>query len=290
MNTNYSGDLFSIIIPCFNQSEFLNECLESVIKQTYQNWECIIVNDGSEDDTELVSNKWVKKSNKIKYVYQNNRGLSSARNKGISIAQGVFILPLDADDKISDDYLSLSFKAFKKNNDLKLVYCLAKKFGIVNSFWHLQEFSLSKIAENNVIFCSAIYRKSDWSKIGGYDEEMKYGLEDWEFWINLLKNGGDVYRINKVCFFYRVKAVSMITNLTAEKEQVMLDYMHNKHKDFFIKNYLLLISKKNKEIYSLKSNLRSKKFMLNKVFQLMLKDFSLLRKRILNQFISNNYK
>ena len=120
----------SIIVPCYNQAQYLDECLQSVLEQTYPHWECIIINDGSPDNTEKVAQEWVVKDTRFKYIYKENGGLSSARNAGIEIADGEFILPLDADDKISAHYLKLAVKEFEKDTYLKVVYCKAEKFEI----------------------------------------------------------------------------------------------------------------------------------------------------------------
>ena len=90
----------SVIVPCYNQAQYLDEALQSILNQSFTDWECIVVNDGSKDNTEFISNEWIKKDSRFKYVYQDNGGLSNARNVGIKKAEGEFILPLDADDKI----------------------------------------------------------------------------------------------------------------------------------------------------------------------------------------------
>lgn len=92
--------LISIIVPCYNQSQYLDECLQSVLDQTYPDWECIIVNDGSPDNTEEVARKWVEKDVRFKYFYKENGGLSSARNFGILKSEGVFVFFIDADDHL----------------------------------------------------------------------------------------------------------------------------------------------------------------------------------------------
>jgi glycosyltransferase involved in cell wall biosynthesis len=86
--------LVSVIVPCFNQAQYLGEALQSVLAQTYTNWECIIVDDGSPDNTERVASKFVKLDNRIKYHKKQNGGLADARNYGINKAKGEFILPL----------------------------------------------------------------------------------------------------------------------------------------------------------------------------------------------------
>ena len=84
--------MVSIIVPCYKQAEFLDECLSSVIAQTYSDWECIVVDDGSPDNTEEIMQSWVKKDERIKYLKKQNGGLASARNSGILASNGVFCL------------------------------------------------------------------------------------------------------------------------------------------------------------------------------------------------------
>ena len=189
----------SIIVPCYNQAEFLDDALESVQKQSFRNWECIIVNDGSADRTEVLGKQWEKTDARFKYYYQKHSGVSKARNYGIIQAKGRYILPLDADDKLGVDYIKRALSRMDQNKELKLVYCKAKIFGEVEKDWILPEFKLSSLAANNMIFCSSIFKKSDWEMVGGYDENMKEGYEDWEFWIALLKNGGEVLSI-RLCW------------------------------------------------------------------------------------------
>ena len=222
----------SVIVPCYKQAQYLDECLQSVYDQTYQDWECIIVNDGSPDDTEKVAKKWLEKDGRFKYYYKHNGGLSSARNFGIKNAQGEWILPLDADDYISHDYLTIGQTHFD-NEEVKVIYCNAKKFGLNNEKLELKEFSLKQLAIENLIFCSAFFRKRDWENVNGYDENLRLGYEDWEFWINILKNGGGVLRLNEFCFFYRVKENSMLNTLKENNGHSTIKYIEKKHLAFF---------------------------------------------------------
>ncbi len=159
--------LVSIIVPCYNQAQYLSEAISSVINQTYTNWECIIVNDGSPDNTKEVSSEWLSKDKRIKYIEIDNKGVSFARNIGIELALGNFILPLDADDRISTDYVALALKEFKENKNLRVVYGKAEKFGDINGIWNLKEFSLLNLTLSNMIYCSAIYKKKDWKELEG---------------------------------------------------------------------------------------------------------------------------
>ena len=203
----------SVIIPCYNHCQFIVEALESVLNQSFNNFECIIINDGSTDNTEEVVLNWIKVDERFKYFYQENGGLSSARNKGVSISSGFYILPLDSDDKISENYLEECSKVLESHYDVKIVYGEAYFFGNTNRKWNLDKYNFEDILYKNMIYCTGLYRKEDWKKVGGYDENLREGLEDWEFWIHILKNGGEVIKINNCNFYYRSKDTSMITKL-----------------------------------------------------------------------------
>lgn len=224
--------IVSVVIPCYNQAEFLPETLDSLIAQEYENWEGIIVNDGSSDNTEEVALAYLKKDIRLRYIKKENGGLSSARNCGISHAIGEYILPLDSDDIIRPEYIKEAIKAFEKEPHLKLVYCLGYCFGVVTELWDLVYTDYSSLLLQNSIFCSAIYRKKDWQKIGGYDELMRKGFEDWEFFIRLLDDNSLVYQIPIPLFYYRTKEVSMVTaTRTREARMALEDYIYIKHRD-----------------------------------------------------------
>lgn len=225
--------LISVIVPCYNQAGYLDECLQSVLDQSYDNWECIIVDDGSTDNTESIASKWCKIDSRFDYYHKDNGGLCSARNYGIMKSNGSYILPLDSDDKIGPEYLEKGILILEGNTDIGVVYCDARFFGAINRKWILPDFNKKYLLCTNLLFCSGIYRKEDFNLIGGYDENMKYGWEDWEFWINLL------YSLNKTAhklkyegFYYRQKDTSMLKELSVDKTRKlkMYDYIYKKHK------------------------------------------------------------
>ncbi|WP_294590399.1 glycosyltransferase family A protein [uncultured Bacteroides sp.] len=227
--------LISVILPCYNQAIYLSEALDSVFQQSYQNWEAIVVNDGSSDDTEIVALEYVKRDPRVKYISKENGGLSSARNRGIELANGEFILPLDSDDIIKSEYMEEAIAAFENNSHIKLVYCQGFFFGTKNELWDLSYQGYKNLLLRNAIFCSAFFRKSDWVKIGGYDEKMLKGHEDWDFYIRLLENEGVVYQIQKPLFYYRIKESSLIG--LATRKDVLLEtefYLYSKYESIYI--------------------------------------------------------
>ncbi|WP_282134439.1 glycosyltransferase family 2 protein [Seonamhaeicola maritimus] len=226
--------MISVIVPCYNQAQYLAECLQSILSQTYSDWECVVVNDGSPDHTPEVVNGFLKLDKRFKYIEIENGGVSHARNVGIKESKGKYILPLDADDKIGPKYLELGLRAFNKDNRLKVVYCEAHFFGTNNKLWSLPSFTFEELLKNNIIFCSGLFKKEDCVKVGGYDTNLSIGLEDWEFWINLLKDGGEVFRIPEVCFFYRIKELSRNSRISEDEFEEALKYISIKHSNMYV--------------------------------------------------------
>lgn len=206
----------SVIIPCFNQGQFIDEAIDSVLIQTLQDFEIIIINDGSTENlTKDILNNYNKPKTKV--IHIKNQGVSIARNIGIKASQGEYILPLDADDKIHVDYLKEAVNILDKNKELGIVCCEAEYFGEKNGKMELSEFSLEKMLITNHIFCSAFFKKSDFDKTKGFNQNMKHGYEDWDFWLSLLELNLKVYRIPKVLFYYRIKQNSRNTAQSNDK-------------------------------------------------------------------------
>ena len=232
----------SIIVPCYNQEDFVEESLESIRKQSYKNIECIIINDGSSDNSLDRIIKFCSKDSRFSYIDKKNEGVSVARNIGISQCSGKYILPVDADDIIAEDYVKECVSILESHPEYKVVYCRAQKFGEVNYEWNLPTYSLEKELCRNCIFCSAMFRKEDFDKSSGYNPNMKEGFEDWDFWISFLSNGEQVYRIDKILFYYRIKKNSRNTSFDIEIRKKLRKQMWENNKEVFSKVYFDLFS------------------------------------------------
>lgn len=205
----------SVIIPCYNQGRYLDDAIASVLVQTYQNFEILVIDDGStEPETMEILQDYQQPKTRI--IRTENQGVATARNLGIGQGQGTYILPLDADDKIADSYLEKAVTLLESNEQLGIVYCEAEYFGDRQGTWSLPEYKFPDILVDNMIFCSGLFRKSDWETVGGYNTNLIYGWEDHDFWLSLIELGREVYRIPEVLFFYRQKADSMSRSMTAE--------------------------------------------------------------------------
>lgn len=198
------GVTVSVIVPCFDQEAYLAECLDSVLAQTYTNWECIIINDGSIDNSETIAKSYVKKDGRFKYIYQENQGVVVARNNAIRQSTGKYILPLDGDDKIAPEYLALAVHIMEKDDTIRLVYCDVELFGEKNKKYNLLPMNLRNILFAGCCVCTSLFRKKDFDEIGGFRENMKDGWEDWDFFISILELGDTVEKIEKTLFYYRV--------------------------------------------------------------------------------------
>ncbi|MBM6618240.1 glycosyltransferase family 2 protein [Bacillus suaedaesalsae] len=229
----------SVIIPCFNYGKYIDQAVKSVLNQTFQDFEIIIINDGSTDKYTNILLKQYKKP-KTRVIFTENQGPSIARNIGIREAKGKYILPLDADDKIGRTYLEKAVDLLENNKNLGIVYCEAEFFGSRRGKWDLPEYSFETIILDNVIFNSAFFRKKDWEKVGGYNSNMIHGMEDYDFWLSLIELGVSVYRIPEVLFFYRIKAKSRSTNLVNHNTE-MFEQIFRNHQNLFIKNIRILI-------------------------------------------------
>jgi glycosyltransferase involved in cell wall biosynthesis len=233
----------SIIVPCYNQAQHLPEALQSVLGQTYTNWECIIVNDGSPDHTEAVAQEWLAKDTRFKYVYKENGGLCNARNTGISIAKGEFILTLDADDKYDITFLEKALNVMGNNASVGVVsswilrfqedkeICVIKPKGAI-----LEDFLFANAANG-----TSLFRKKCWEEVGGYDENMKKGYEDWEFYIRVCQLGWTVHIIEEVLFFYRQHPISMRTVAMKSYDAEIKKYIYGKHELLYKAHYDTLI-------------------------------------------------
>lgn len=218
--------LVSIIIPSYNASKYLNETIASVVRQTFSYWECIIVDDGSTDDTAKIVKEWIRKDNRFKYVYQSNTGLSAARNKGLEYAKGDFIQFLDADDvilpfKLEKQLLEIN-KEFDKpksiisytdyaagtSADIYTItaHYLSARFNSSNYIEELIERweSTLTIPCNSFLFSASFFKEYNIR----FDTSLQ-NHEDFDCWLNIFKLQPQIKFINKKLCLYRSSDGSM---------------------------------------------------------------------------------
>lgn len=229
--------LVSIIVPCYNQAQYLSETLQSVLDQTYTNWECILVNDGSPDNTEEIALEWKNKDDRFKYFPKKNGGVSEARNFGIKESKGIYILPLDADDKISKTYIEEAVQILDSNHEINVVYCEAEFFGIQKGKWELPKFSYNELLYQNIVFCSSVFRREDFNKTSGYNINMQLGLEDWDFWLTFMELGASFYKLPKIHFYYRISSNSRNQSIDSIRLKSLYKQIYTNHTNLYVNNF-----------------------------------------------------
>lgn len=197
--------LVSVIIPCYKHAIFITEAVESVINQTYQNWECLIVNDGSPDNTSEVTRHLIKKYNykRIYLIEKENSGVVDSRNRGIEHSQGQFILCLDADDTIHPNFIEETVAVLIKKPNVGFVYTDIQLFGVKHNLIKHGDFEPARFLRANQAPVTSMFRREIVAQIGGFKKVMEIGWEDWEFWISAYEKGWQGHRLGKPYLYYR---------------------------------------------------------------------------------------
>lgn len=197
----------SIIIPCFQQAEYLADAIESALRQSYKNIEVIVINDGSPDGTSEIAKRYP-----VKLINQKNRGLASARNTGIMNSSGDYIFPLDADDVLVDNCIEKIVEVARETN-ADIVAPSIRTFGLSREDVILMKSpQLKDFKEGNrLAYCSAI-KRDVLLECGGYSSRMDKGWEDLHLWYDLLTRGKKIVTISEPLVLYRTKKDSMWTD------------------------------------------------------------------------------
>ncbi len=190
----------SIIIPTFNHAKALNRCLDSILSQTFTNFEIIVVNDGSTDETSAILDVY---KNKIKIINQNNQGSNQARNRGFDESVGDYVIFIDADVILKKEMLKMMVDILNSKADIDFVYS-AFKFG--HKKFNGIEFNVEKIKQQNYIHTTSLIRRSAFP---GFDEKIKR-LQDWDVWLTMVLNGCIGEMIPKVLFKVQIYGKSRI--------------------------------------------------------------------------------
>jgi glycosyltransferase involved in cell wall biosynthesis len=213
--------LISVIIPCYNYAKYLSEAVESVLAQTYQDFEIIIVNDGSSDNTQEVAEQLVQQHSQhnILLINQDNCGQPAiSRNVGISRASGEYILPLDADDRIAPTMLEECLEILERDHSVAIIYCDRQDFGGVQELAQALEYDPQRLPRANFMSYCAMYRREVWQAIGGYRTNLR-GIEDWDFWVAARALGYHGRRIPKPLFYYRRHDTGVFQEVLADYDR-----------------------------------------------------------------------
>ena len=242
MNRQAQSPTVSVMIPYYNCKEYIVETIQSVLSQSHQNFEIIIVDDGSDPEHADYLKEFLAGKPAIRYAVQNNQGVAAARNHAARLAGGKYFLFLDSDDLILPDYIEKCLTVLENNPDCKLVYPLAEYFDAQEGLWNLPDYDgLESLLKGNRIPIISMHRAEDFVSLGGFDENLTTH-EDWDLWIRLLSNGGTVIRIPEVLFRYRKRrdGLSLINRLEQNPDLNREDWqkVYEKNRALFMQHHL----------------------------------------------------
>lgn len=215
----------SVVITCYNYGRYLADAVDSVIRQTYADYEVVLVNDGSTDNTAEVADELVRRypERVIRVFNQPNEGFPASRNTGIRHSVGEYILPLDADDMLMPEYLAETVRVLDESPHIGFAYTDFRLFGEEEGAqkhnpvdW---EYDLDKLLQWCYLLGCNLFRKSAWEKVGGYKD---VGYEDWEFWIALADAGYTGKYVYKPLYLWRRHPGSMVADKFSRHDELYL--------------------------------------------------------------------
>lgn len=196
--------LVSVVVPYYNRADTIDETLESLEKQTFIDFEVIIVDDNSSDKESI------KKLDKLKAAkiirHKTNQGVAAARNSGIAAAKGMYVICLDSDDVLEETFIEKAVIILETDPDVALVSTYQDAFGVVNELFVKHPYDPLRLLEDNMVITAAMFRRAAWEQTGGYKPGI--GYEDWEFWLTLAENGYWGKQLPEPLFKYRTSMQS----------------------------------------------------------------------------------
>ena len=223
--------MISVVVPCYNGGKFIDQLTASLARQTFRDFEIVIVNDGSTDP--VTTKKLAALDPAIRVIHQENRGLSAARNTGFAAANADLIMNLDCDDQIEPTYLAETLAALQAAGpEVGFAFTHVRVVGAAQGVQkrYCNEFD---ILFKNTIGYSMLIRKTAWLKAGKYDESMRDGYEDWEFNLRLIGAGYAGIEIPKPLFIYTASPHGMLLGHSSHKHAATWRRMRQCHRDTY---------------------------------------------------------
>ena len=286
---NEKDFLISIVIPIYNAEKYLEECLNSIKNQTYKNFEVIMVNDGSKDDSETICMNFLRSDSRFRYLKKENGGVSSTRNVGLDNVEGDYVTFIDADDWVDENYLELLITTVKKNHS-DIVVSSYKQFNNIDVFYlraytiqekYLLNFEkmnrddfltiFPKLMSINVCFNNAVaklFRKELVNNLR-FDTSIKYG-EDLDFYFRLYLNVDSISYVDEPTYVYRMHGDSTTSNFNqehAEQELSIFKKMYEKIQEIGLPS--IHYFNKLKKLLELRMDFLENKVLLNEYLEFL---------------------
>ena len=232
----------SIVVPCWNAGSFLPGLFESLDAQIFRDFEVIVVDDGSTDAATLAVLDRLPAG--VRLVRQENRGLSGARNSGFRAAAADLVLPLDCDDRLEPEFLALGVARLAGQPALDFVFSHMRLTGARTGTLERRFNRFDQLFLNQLPY-SLLMRKAAWARVGGYDETMRDGYEDWDFNVRLIRTGSIGAAISaEPLFIYRVAGDGMLLSKSARKHGALWRKVRQKHPGAYRPDALLALHRR----------------------------------------------
>jgi glycosyltransferase involved in cell wall biosynthesis len=244
--------IISVVIPCYNHGQYVDEAVQSILNQTLQDREIIIVNDGSTDlETIDILKSLSRPKTRVIHLPQ-NMGLPAARNAGIRETRGKYICCLDADDKLHPTYLEKAVAIMESNSGISFVGSWTQVFGSESRVWYASQFDPERILYFNQFNSLAVFRRTAWEHAEGFSEDMREGFEDWEFWVRLTGHGYRGYQIPEKLIHVRRMGHSFALR-AAEMKDILFEQIKANNSKIYTdpKSTIEKIKNRYRDIYSL---------------------------------------
>ena len=228
--------LVSVIIPCYNYGIYIEAAIESVLSQTFQRFEILVINDGSTDGfTKNVLHHLCYRNTKV--FHQANQGLAQTMNNGAVMAAGKYICYLDADDSIEPTYLEKTLFLLESDESLGACYSWVQCFGERDSIWETQDMDPFFLRQYTTASSHTVIRKEAWDKVkkqngAGFLSKYDGYFEDWVFWIDMVQCGYRGQVIKEPLIRYRVHKNSL-GSVNKPNWEKMLEVLHEDRREFF---------------------------------------------------------
>lgn len=221
-----SGPRVSIVVPCWNAGQFLPGLFESLAAQTFRDFETIVVDDGSTEPATIEALSALPVG--VTLIRQENRGLPGARNTGFRAAQGEYVLPLDCDDRLMPDFLAKGVARLDSEPQLDFVFSHMQLVGARQGVLERGFNRFDQLFLNQLPY-SLLMRRTAWVRVGGYDETMRQGYEDWDFNLRLIMTGSAGGLMPEPLFIYRVAEGGMLLSKSARRHGELWARIRGKH-------------------------------------------------------------
>lgn len=224
--------IISIIMPFYNDKKYIEQTVNSVLNQTFPNYELLIIDDGSKDKESLEKLEEVSKIDKrIKVFHKNNEGLAATRDYGAqkSSKKSRYLFFLDSDDLIEPTYLECAYWTLETNPEASWAYTDSIGFEAEEYLWN-KWFNSNKIKKENELVATSLIRKKDFEEVKGYELREKAVNEDWNFWLKLISKGKFPVRMNFYGFWYRRKANASELKRSRDNKERAMEIINNTSK------------------------------------------------------------